>query len=433
MRKLLHRVAPYARRIRAVADVAGPALHVLLFLPRPRWANRLLLGASAVASIAGWAADAAAGEEGDWRLLPLGPAADLAAGAVLQSARLLDRRGLVAWVRLPPELGGCDLIVRQRDQREPREVFARDGEEVLALEAVRALAWRAVGGLARLSLPGAVVAAGEHAPTRPGPAGAAGGVRLALWPAEGRGATVVLAGPRGSQLVELARVAAAMASAHDPAAVGEQSALAVAAGARVLEVRGGADPAAVAEAVAALQPRLLLAEVGAADHGGSVAEVARLAAQGSPGCAVALICPTVADADSVGLRPGDSALTVDPGDAEEGAPLAELLGVEGADPGADRCSVALAAATSGRSFAALAVARREADEAARRGLRVAGAAERVTGWPPGFAVDALRRVGDASSAEEVEAILEGAEALADAAVSDWLLGAEEVEPSPQVH
>jgi len=57
----------------------------------------------------------------------------------------------------------------------------------------------------------------------------------------------------------------------------------------------------------------------------------------------------------------------------------------------------------------------------------------VTGWPPGFAVDALRRVGDASSAEEVEEILETAEALADAAVSDWLLGAEEVEPSPQVH
>jgi len=36
-------------------------------------------------------------------------------------------------------------------------------------------------------------------------------------------------------------------------------------------------------------------------------------------------------------------------------------------------------------------------------------------------------------AEEVEEILETAEALADAAVSDWLLGAEEVEPSPQVH
>ncbi len=246
--------------------------------------------------------------------------------------------------------------------------------------------------------------------------------------------------PRGSRLAELARLAAAVASAEevvgDPARVDAHSAGAVAAGARVLEVAAGAllaAPGEVRAAVAALAPRLLLVEVGPVDLAAPVAAAARLAARGAPGCSVALLCSALVDAESAPLLPGDSAFALDVDAAEAGASLADLLGVEGADPVADRCAAALASATGSRSFVGALSARAEAAEALRNALPRPGVAERLAGWPVAFAALAALRMAAAPSGEDEEAEFDEARALAEAALADWGEPADAPAEEPVLH
>lgn len=413
MRKLLHRVAPYARRIRAVADVAGPALHVLLFLPRPRWANRLLLGASAAASVAGWLADAAAGQDGAWVKLDLGPAGGVAADAARCAFRATDRRGATVWAVSPQ---GREVVIQTG------EVWARHGSEDEALADVAAATWARAGGVLRVAQAGEGLAcevARDRPPGRAGAAGSVAGVAAALWPQwrqAGAPVLVALCGPRGSRLRALARHAAALGPvcAGGDGAVAEARALEVAAG-----VLTGA-PGAVRDAVLALRPRLLVVDVGVTDPAAQAAEVARSVASAAEGCAVALLCWTQLDGEQVPLGPCDQAIEVSPvgaDEAEGGPSVADDLGLDDDPPAAAAAAALCAAGPDGPAASAAQEAARNRAEAVRSALREVGP-DAIRGMPAGFALVALLQAAGLPAEEAAEVIAE-VRFRADAAVEDY--------------
>ena len=436
MRKFLHRVAPHARRIRALADVAGPALHVLLFLPRPRWANRLLLGASAIASVAGWVADAAAGQDGAWRELDLGPAADYVARAALEGASVTDRRGSTTWARTGD---GVDLVIQ------PGQVFARAGEEGAALDSVVGAAWAAAGGILSLAATGdglTVEPARGRAPGRAGAAGAVAAVAGALWPTwrqAGQPVTVALCGPRGSRLHALARHAAALRAVQAAGPLlpeetpAEQVDAAVRA-ARVLEVPAGlltAHLGATRDAVRALRPALLVVDVGPLDPAAQATEAARAAAQATDGCAVALLCWTQIDGEQVPLGPCDRAIEVaDVGadEAEGGASVADGLALDDDPAAATVAAATCAAEPRGPSLEAAVEAARARAEAVRAALCEVGP-DAVRGMPAGFALEALLAVGDLRGEEAAEVIAE-VRFRADSAIEDYSAGIPDPDGAP---